>query len=146
MEAGPVGFAAKTKTRGKSDGMTWGSSRYSFSNGKWLRGGFELVLTDSRNLSRDFWIWKPLLIESELRFPHRPPAFWSFADKVMTCILFQAGRPEGHAIRPNSLKAATISNLTTEFIKGKANFSQLAIQGNYRAVTAHDMAKVYSRS
>ena len=34
----------------------------------------------------------------------------------------------------------------TEVAKGRANLSQLAIQGNYREVAARDMAKVYSRN
>ena len=62
------------------------------------------------------------------------------------CLLFQDGHPEGHAIRPHSLKVTTISTLMTEIAKGNANLSQLAIQGNYRGVTAHDMANVYSRN
>ena len=64
----------------------------------------------------------------------------------MTCLLFQEGRPESHGIRPHSLNVTTISTLTTEVIKGNANLSQLAIQGNYRAVTAMGMEKVYSRN
>ena len=34
----------------------------------------------------------------------------------------------------------------TEVFKGQSNLSQLEIRGNYRAVAAHDMAKVYSRN
>ena len=64
----------------------------------------------------------------------------------MTCLLFQPGRPDGHGIRPHSLKVATISTFPTEVTKGNANLSQLAIQGNYRAVAARDMPKVYSRN
>ena len=33
-----------------------------------------------------------------------------------------------------------------EIVKGKANLSQLAAQGNYREGTARDMGKVYSRN
>ena len=64
----------------------------------------------------------------------------------MPCLLFQAGHPEGHGIRPHSLKVTTISTLMTEVIKGQANLYQLAIQGNYRAVAAHGMDGVYSRN
>ena len=34
----------------------------------------------------------------------------------------------------------------TEVGKGQGNLSQLAIRGNYRAATAQDMSKVYSRN
>ena len=63
---GFIGFAGKTKTMGNPEGRPWGATRYSFSNGKWLRGGFGLFLTDSGDLSRDFWIGKPLVIASVL--------------------------------------------------------------------------------
>ena len=33
-----------------------------------------------------------------------------------------------------------------EVANGQANLAQFAIQGNYRAATAQDMAKVYSRN
>ena len=64
----------------------------------------------------------------------------------MTSLLFQAGHPESHGVRPHSLKVTTISTLMTEVIKGRANLSQLAIQGNYMDVAAQDMANVYSRN
>ena len=79
-------------------------------------------------------------------FANQAPALWSCADKMMTCLFFQAGRPDGRGIRPRSLNVATISVSMTEVIKGRANLSQLAIQGNYRAAAARDMAKVYSRN
>ena len=65
---------------------------------------------------------------------------------MMNLLLFQAGIPDGHAVRQRSLKVATISASMTEVAKGRANLSQLAIQGNYREVAARDMAKVYSRN
>ena len=79
-------------------------------------------------------------------FANQAPALWSCADKMMTCLFFQAGRPDGRGIRPRSLNVATISVSMTEVIKGRANLSQLAIQGNYRAAATHDMDKVYSRN
>ena len=64
----------------------------------------------------------------------------------MMCLLFQEVHTGGHGIRPHSLKVTTISTFLTEIAKGIANLPQLAIQGNYRAVAAQDMAKVYSRN
>ena len=130
MQEGLIGFAVKTKTMGKYEGRPCGASRYAFSNGKWLRDGFGLFRNDSGDLSRDFWIGRPLTIESELGFPNQDPAFWSCSRKVMTCLLFQADHPEGHGVRPNSLKVTTISTLATAVAKGNANLSQLAIRGN----------------
>ena len=40
----------------------------------------------------------------------------------------------------------TISALTTEIAKGGGNLAQLSAQGNYRAITAADMGKIYSRN
>ena len=111
-----------------------------------VAGRIRIVSNDSGDLSRDFWIGKPLTIESELGLRKQAHAFWSCATKVVTCLLFQADRPDGHGARPHSLKVTTISTLMTEVIKGNANLSQLPIQGNYRDVTARDMAKVYSRN
>ena len=68
-------FAAKTKTRRKSEGMPFGASRCALSNEKWLRDGFELFLIDSGDLSRDFRVGKPLVIESELGFPNQSLRF-----------------------------------------------------------------------
>ena len=39
---GLIGFAAKTKTRGKSEGRPLGASDFSFSNEKWIAEGFLL--------------------------------------------------------------------------------------------------------
>ena len=97
-------------------------------------------------LSRDFRIARPLVIESELGFPNQVPAFWSCANKVMTCLLFQARHTDGHGVRPHSLMVTTIFTLMTEVIKGNANLSQLATQGDYLHVAAQDMAKAYSRN
>ena len=64
----------------------------------------------------------------------------------MAYLLEVAEGPGRRGIRPRSLKVATISALMTEAAKGQANLPKLAIQGNYRAVAAQDMAKVYSRN
>ena len=146
MEDGLIGFAAKTKTRGMSEGRPWGSSRYAFSNEKRLQDGYGLFENESVDFSLDCWIGHHPIIEYELGFPNHAHAFWSCADKMMTCLLLQSERPDGHGIRPHSLKVATISTWATEVIRGEANLPQLAIQGNYRADTAQDMAKVYSRN
>ena len=111
-----------------------------------MQKGYELFKNESVDCSRDFGIGRPLLLESELGFPNHVPAFWSCADKMMTSLLFQAWNPDGHGIRPRSLKVATISTLMTEVAKGRENLSRLAIQGQYRAATAQDMAVVYSRN
>ena len=48
MKEGLIGFAAKTKTGGKSDGrpLGGGGSHYAISNEKWLRDGFEFPQTE----------------------------------------------------------------------------------------------------
>ena len=127
-ERGTHRACGKSKTRGKSEGRPWGASRYDFSNGKWFSGGYQLFLKESLFFCRDFRIGKPLVSESEIGRPDQFPAFWSCANKMTTCLLFQAERPEGHGIRPRSLNATTISTSMTEAIKGNANLSQLAIQ------------------
>ena len=133
-ERGAHMVRCKTKTRKKADVM------------RWLRDGIELFKNESGDLSRDFWIGRALVIESELGFPNQSHAFWSCANKVMPSLLFQAEKPECHWIRPHSQKVTTISTLITAvIIKGQADLSQLAIQGNYGAVAAQDMDKVYSR-
>ena len=91
-----------------------GGSRYSSANKQWLRDGFGLFKNDSVDLSRDFWIGQPLVTGSELVFPNQAPALGHCANKVMTCLLFQAGHLDGHGIRPHSLKVTTISTLMTE--------------------------------
>ena len=121
-----------------------GESDFAFSNEKWLSGGYQLFLNDYGDFSRDFWIGQPLISESEIGFFDQSPAFWSCADKMMTYLLFLAEHKDDHAIRPNSLKVTTISTIMEEIAKRNANLSHLAIQGNYRAVAAHDMGKVYS--
>ena len=146
MKGSPIGFAAKTKTRGKSEGSKCGASRYAFSDEKWIREGYELFQNESVDFSRDYWVGKPLILKSELGFPNHSPAFWSCSNKIMKCLLFLAGRPDGHGTRPNSIKVATIPTLMTEIAKWHANLSQLAIQCNYRAAAARDMANVYSRN
>ena len=60
-------------------------------------------------------------------------------------LLFQAGRPDGHGVRRHSLMFKTNSALVSEVTKYRAISPQLAIQGNYRALAARDMDKVYSR-
>ena len=64
----------------------------------------------------------------------------------MTTPLEKANYLEEHSIRPHSLKVTAISALATEIVKGNANLAQLSVQGNYRAATAQDMRKIYSRN
>ena len=99
---------------------------------------------DSGEFGRDFWIVPPL--EYEVGGFNQVPAFWPCANKMMTCLLEADGLPEGHGVRPHSLKVAEISALMTGVAEGQANLSQLAIRGNYRAFAAQDMDKVYSRN
>ena len=99
------------------------------------RGGYD----------RDFWTGQPL--GSGNKGFKTAPAFWSFAYKMMAYLLDLVGRPEGHGIRPNSLKAEAISALMTDVVKGNANSpTQLAIRENYRLATAQAMSKIYSRN
>ena len=114
---------------------------------KWPPVGFLLFRNNTEVGSpRDFSICHPLVSESELGFPNQVPAFWPCANKMMSILLFLAERREDRGIRPHSLKATTIDVIMGEIVKGKANLSQLAAQGNYRAATAQDMGKVYSRN
>ena len=64
----------------------------------------------------------------------------------MTFLLERADFFEEHGIRPHSLKVTTISALMGEIAKGKGNLAQLSVQGNYRAATAQEMGKIYSRN
>ena len=96
--------------------------------------------------SLDFWICHPLSNESELGTFNRSHAFWSCANKMVNYLLDLDGLPEGHGIRPHSLKVTTISYLMADLAKGHANLSQLAIRGNYRHFAARYMANVYSRN
>ena len=123
-----IGFASKTKIRGKSEGRPWGASHYACSNEKWTRKGYELFRNESGDFSRDYWIGDPLIIESELGFANHAPACWSCANKMMTCLLLLAGRTDGHGIRPRSLKVETISTSMTGVAKGNPNLYQLASQ------------------
>ena len=101
---------------------------------------------DSVEFSQDFWIGRPLEYESELGTLNQPHAFWYRDNKMMTYLLEVDGLPEGHGIRPHSLKVATISALMADVAKGQANLSQLASQWNYMDVAAQDMDKAYSRN
>ena len=123
-----------------------GESHFAFPNEKWLSYGYRLFLNDSGNCSRDFWIGQPLISESEIGCFNQYPAFWSCANKMMTCLLFLSDRKDDHGARPHSLKVSTISAIMEEIAKGNANLPHLAMQGNYRAATAHDMGKAYSRN
>ena len=103
-------------------------------------GGVHLFKENSGGFPRDFWIGHPLFMESEMGFFNQSPAFWSCADKMMTLLLERADfLEEDHGIRPHSLKVTTISSLMGEIIQGRANLAQLAVQRNYRALTAQDM-------
>ena len=55
-------------------------------------------------------------------------------------------RPERHGVNPRSLKMATISALTTEVVKGNANFPKIVIRRKYTAHAARDTAGIYSRN
>ena len=70
----------------------------------------------------------------------------SCANKMITFLLFLAEYKEDRGIGPHSLKVTTIPTLMEAIAKGKENLSHLATKCNYRAVTAHDMGKVYSRN
>ena len=124
-----------------------GASDYAFSNEKWMLDGYTLFMSHSGSLNRDFWIGQPMYSEIQNGFFNQAPAFWSIANKQMIILLERANfQVVGHGIRPHSLKVTTISSLMTEIVKGKGNLAQLSVQGNYRAITAADMGKIYSRN
>ena len=66
--------------------------------------------------------------ESEFRFSDQFHALRSCANRMIAILLFLPERPGCREIRPHSLKAGTISALTGEITKGKANLSQIASQ------------------
>ena len=66
IKEGLSGFAAKTKTRWKSEGRPSGGYRFFFSDEKWLSDGFVLFRNNTGDSPRDFWIGQPLVSESEL--------------------------------------------------------------------------------
>ena len=111
MKEGPIGFAANTKTRGKSEGRPWGASNFPFPNEKWLSDGFVLFQHNAGGFPRDFWVGRHLVSESELGFRNQVPAYRSRANKMMSILLFLAEHPEDRGIRHRSLKVATISVL-----------------------------------
>ena len=75
IKAGLIGFAAKTKTRGVSEGRPCGgASNFAFSNEKWMGGGY-ILSQHSGNLARDFWTGQPLFLETEMGFFNQAPAF-----------------------------------------------------------------------
>ena len=121
-----------------------GGSPYSFSKKGWIRKGYELCRNESGGLSRDFWLCQPLAYEGGAFAP--PPSFRPWSQKMMAYPLEVGERPDGHGIRPHSLKVTTIAALMTDVDKGQSNLSHLAIQGNYRAFRAHDMSKANSRN
>ena len=123
-----------------------GARNFSFPSEKWLSDGFVLVRHNAGGHPRDFWIGRHLGWESELGFPIQAHAFWSCANKMMSILLFLAEHPEDHGIRPHWLKVPTIAVLMVGIVKGEANPPQLEARGNYRAATAQDMGKVYSRN
>ena len=133
-------FAAKTNSRGVAEGRPWGASNYAFSNEKWMLDGYNLFMSNTGSLMRDFWIGQPLFSAAQNCFSNQAPAFWSIANKMMAFLLKRVNfNEEDHGIRPHSLKVTSISALMNEIVKGKGNLAQLSAQGNYRAVTASDM-------
>ena len=64
---------------------------------------------------------------------------------MILALVKMAVRADSRDVRPRSLKAASISALTTDVIIDNANFSHLSIQGNYSAQTSHDKAKINPR-
>ena len=103
MNEGPVGFAAKTKTRGwRAEGRHWGASLFSYSTvgPDWLKTGYELFIWESGDYESDFRIGRPVesardCLNSD---PARrscddemDPARWSCADEMM--IPPSKGRP-----------------------------------------------------
>ena len=56
LKSGLFWFAAKSKTRGKSEGRPCGASNFAFSNEKWLGDGYNLFKQNSGDPDRDFWI------------------------------------------------------------------------------------------
>ena len=74
------------------------------------------------------------------------PNFGIALVKMAIYLLTKTDLPDGHCIRPRSLKVTTIASVMTEVVIGHANLSRLAIRCNYRDVAPHDVAKIFSRN
>ena len=79
----------------------------------------DLFTVKSWDSERNFRIGEPLEYDNDGFNAVR--AFWSCDNKMVIYLLMKAEHPEWNIIRPRSLKAATISALTTYVINGDAN-------------------------
>ena len=85
-----------------------------------MLGGYNLFMSNTGSLMRDFWIGQPLFSSVEGCFFNQAPAFWSIANKKMATLLKRVNFTEaGYGIRPHSLKVTSISALMNEIVKGK---------------------------
>ena len=64
-----------------------GTSNFSLSNENWLSDVYLLSRENTGGFSRDFWICRPLVLESELGFTNQAHAFWSYANRMMSVLL-----------------------------------------------------------
>ena len=101
----PQRFRSQNQNAGEDGRKTmWGSS-YSSEKG-WLETRYELFTDESGECDRDFLTGQSF--GSVGAGFNGVPAFWSCANKMMIYMLKKAERPDGHSIRPRSLKVATI--------------------------------------
>ena len=92
----------------------------------------------------DFRIDRPL--ESGCKNFITAPAFRPCANKIRTYLLDSVASPICRGSLPRRLEVKTISAIMADVVEGQSDSPQLEIQGNYRAATAQDMDKVYSRN
>ena len=74
------------------------------------------------------------------------PSFRTRANEMIPDLFPNASHPDGHYIRPHSLRVTTISALMREVVVGNSKLRQLAAQWNYRAHSAHGVWVIYSRN
>ena len=117
LKEGLIGFAEKPKTRGSLWVGHAGRVITHFLTKNGCIQGMNCSKTSLWILAEIFGYATSNNNRVCIRFSNPTNAFLSCASKMMTCLLFQSGRPDGHAIRPHSLKVATISVSMAEVAK-----------------------------
>ena len=82
-----MGLRQRQNLGGVAEGRPWGASNYAFSNEKWMLDGYNLFMSNTGSLMRDFWIGQPLFSAAQNCFFNQAPAFWSIANKTMAFLL-----------------------------------------------------------
>ena len=136
----------KQKTRSGPEVVDWGLSLFlCYKRSRMIKTGYAVFIERPGEYKRYFRIGRPFG-DTRNGF-NLAPAFWPCTDKMRIVSLLRAvGRPEGHGIRPHSLKVTTISALMTKVARWNADSPKLATRRNHWYVTANDVAIIYSRN